>query len=160
MKCENCSGNPKCILTQNGYQCPVCEAYFWDKKKIGLTFGVFDILHRGHINLLKNAKDRVDKLIVCLSTAEYCIHVKGKTPIMSFNDRKLILESIIYIDAVDYQSIEFSKADAVKKYKPDYLFVGDDWTPETYKGEGLGVEVIYLPHTKGISSTILRERLK
>jgi len=129
------------------------------EKKIGLTTGCFDMLHEGHINLLKNAKKYVDVLIVCLSDDEYSLKHKGKKPVIKLEERKRVLQNLDIVDAVDVQSLTFGKADLIKKYKPDYLFVGDDHLKD-YNGEGLGVPVIYLPYTKGISSTMLRENIK
>lgn len=123
---------------------------------VGLTWGAFDILHVGHLNLLRNAKKRCDRLVVCVSDDEYIEKVKGHKPFMKFSDRMNIIKSIKFVDDVDIQTLKFAKKDAVKKYKPSVLFVGDDWTPETYGGEGLGIPVVYLPYTKDISSTKLR----
>ncbi len=129
------------------------------KYNIGLTFGAFEHFHHGHLNLLRNAKGFCSKLIVCVSDDEYIKTYKNHAPIFSFEERKVVIEAVKYVDKVDRQSINFSKADAVKKYKPDVLFVGDDWNKKTYKGEGLGVPVVYLPHTKGISSTKIRNKI-
>ncbi len=131
------------------------------KKKYdtGLTFGAFEHFHYGHLNLLRNAKKLCDKLIVCVSDDEYIKTHKNYKPILSWEKRKVVVEAIQYVDKIDKQSKNFSKADAVKKYKPDVLFVGDDWTPQTYSGEGLGILVIYLPHTKGISSTAIKKKI-
>ncbi len=125
-----------------------------DKLKIGLTWGAFDIFHIGHLNLLKNAKNKCDILIVCVSDDEYIKKVKEYEPFASLEDRLKAIRNIEFVDCVDIQSLKFTKEEAIKKYKPDVLFVGDDWTSKTYKGEGLGVSVAYLPHTKGISSTL------
>lgn len=126
------------------------------KYDVGITFGAFEYFHYGHVNLLKNAKKFCNKLIVCVSDDEYIKTHKNHTPAMSWMERKTVVEAIKYVDRVEKQSNKFSKADAVKKHKPDVLLVGNDWTPETYTGEGLGVPVIYLPYTKSISSTKLR----
>ena len=77
---------------------------------------------------------------------------------MPLKERMWIVEHNKYVDGVDVQSFLFGKKEAIKKYKPEVLFVGDDWTPQTYTGEGLGVPVVYLKHTDGISSTLLREK--
>lgn len=130
-----------------------------NKKKynIGLTFGAFEHFHHGHVNLLKNAKKMCNKIIVCVSDDEYIGTYKNHKPLQSWQQRKMVVEAIKYVDKVDKQSKNFSKADAVKKYNPDVLFVGNDWNPKTYTGEGLGVPVIYLPYTDGISSTKIKK---
>ena len=125
----------------------------------GLTFGAFDLFHKGHLNLLESIKYRCKKLIVCVSDDEYVEKHKGKKPVMSYVDRKKMVESIKYVDVVNIQSLGFGKLQAINTYRPDALFVGNDWNRKTYTGEGLGVPVIYLPYTKGISTTILREEL-
>jgi len=131
-----------------------------NKEKIGLTFGAFDLFHIGHLNLLRQAKSRCDKLIVCISDDEYVKEYKGKKTIIPFEDRFRIIIACIYVDDVDIQSHGYSKRDAVKEYKPDVLFVGDDWSPQTYTGEGLGVPVFYLRHTDGVSTTLLVDKIK
>ena len=92
---------------------------------IGYSCGVFDLLHIGHINLLKNAKSMCDKLIVGLSTDE-CIKYKFKNTVIKYEDRKIILESIKYVDSVIPQT-DTNKYEAWKKLKFNILFVGDDW---------------------------------
>lgn len=130
------------------------------KADVGLTFGAFEHFHHGHVNLLKNAKKMCKKLIVCVSNDEYIETKKGHTPLLDYKKRQVVVSAIRYVDTVDRQSLKFSKKDAIKKYRPDVLFVGDDWTPETYGGEGLGVPVIYLPHTEEVSSTLIRLGIK
>ena len=127
--------------------------------KIGICFGVWDLFHIGHLNLIKNAKELCEELYVCVSTDEYVEKIKGKTPIYSYNDRKKIVKAIKYVDLVAPQSLQFGKAEAIELYKPDVIFVGSDWNKDTFSGEGLGVPVIYLPHTDGISSTIIAEKM-
>jgi len=127
------------------------------KYKRGITFGAFEIFHQGHYNLLKNAKAQCEELIVCISTDGYIRKIKGHEVEISFNLRKKIVEAIKFVDFVDLQSLGFGKKYNVKRYKPDVIFVGDDWNPKTFTGEGLGVKVVYLPRTKGISSSQLRQ---
>ena len=131
-----------------------------DKKYVvGLTFGAYEHFHYGHVNLLKNAKKLCNKLIVCVSDDEYIKEHKKHHPLQTYKKRAMVVGAIRYVDAVDRQGLRFSKKEAIKKHRPDVLFVGDDWTPDTYAGEGLGVPVIYLPHTKEISSTIIKSKL-
>ncbi|MBQ8778584.1 MAG: adenylyltransferase/cytidyltransferase family protein [Alistipes sp.] len=132
--------------------------------KIGYTTGVFDMFHIGHLNILKRAKEQCDFLIVGVSTDELVQHDKNKTPIIPFNDRCKIVEAIKYVDKVVPQ-IDKNKFRAWELYKFDKMFVGSDWQgTETWKRfeeqfKPFGVEIIYLPHTDGISSTILRKLL-
>jgi len=128
------------------------------KNKIGLCFGVWDLFHEGHRNLLTNAKKQCDTLIVCVSDSEYSLEHKNKIPINMLYKRKKDVSDFKSVDGINVQSLIFGKKEAIEKYKPDVLFVGDDHIND-YTGEGLGVPVVYLTYTKGISSTILRKRL-
>jgi len=128
--------------------------------KLGLTFGVFDMFHIGHLKLLQNAKKMCDELIVCVSTDVYCKHRKGKKPMIPLRDRMQIIRALSVVDKVDIQSESFTKYDAIEEFMPNVLFVGDDWTPKTYEGLGNGIPVEFLPYTKNVSSTILRKKLE
>lgn len=131
------------------------------KYKRGITFGAFDPIHIGHIKLFERAKEMCDELIVFVSTKEYIEENKKRRERYQFKDRIKSVSAIKYVDQVSAQGktslngIAFSKEDAVSAFNPDVIFVGDDWTPETFTGEGLGVKVEYLPYTKGVSSTLL-----
>lgn len=128
--------------------------------KLGMTWGGYDVLHIGHINLFKNAKELVcEELVVCVSSDAYLLKHKGRAPVVPFVERVAMVRAIKYVDYVQEQTLLFGKKEAIEQYKPDVLIVGSDWTPETYEGEGLGVPVVYLPHTDGTSSTLLREKL-
>lgn len=131
---------------------------------IGYTTGVYDMFHIGHLNILRKAKEQCDFLIVGVSTDELVQHEKNKTPIIPFVDRCAIVESIKYVDKVVPQ-IDKNKLGAWEKYHFNKMFVGSDWkgSDAWQKFETqftpLGVEIIYLDHTDGISSTLLREKL-
>ena len=127
------------------------------KYKRGITFGAFEIFHQGHYNLLKNAKAQCEELIVCVSDDEYIKKHKGHIPVILYPLRKEIVRGIKFVDRVDIQCDMATKKNLVYYWEPDVIFVGDDWTPETFGGEGLGVPVVYLPRTKGISSSQLRK---
>lgn len=136
-----------------------------DKKyRIGYTTGVYDMFHMGHLNILKRAKEQCEFLIVGVTTDELCLQRKNKRPIIPEADRIAIVEAIRYVDKVVPQR-DMDKRKAVEAYHADAVFVGSDWkgTPawERYEQElaQLGCTVVYLDHTDGISSTILRERL-
>lgn len=130
---------------------------------IGYTCGVYDIFHEGHVELLKNAKSMCDKLIVGLTTDEQ-VSYKGKYPIMSYNQRKIVLESNKYVDLVIPQH-NHDKVDAWLKLKFDILFVGDDWyNSEQWNNyekrlKEFGVKVVYFPYTRGISTTLLKRHI-
>lgn len=135
------------------------------KYKIGYTTGVFDMFHIGHLNILKRAKEQCEYLIVGVTSDELCYERKNKYPIVSEKDRIEIVAAIKYVDEVVIQN-DMDKLDAVEKYKVNAVFVGSDWKGtsswERYEKEFAEVDctVEYLPHTDGISSTILREKLK
>lgn len=131
---------------------------------IGYTTGVYDMFHIGHLNILKRAKEQCDYLIVGVSTDELVQHDKNKTPIIPFAERCAIVEAIKYVDKVVPQT-DKNKFGAWEKYHFNKMFVGSDWkgTPQWEAFEKqfspVGVEIVYLDHTDGISSTILRDRL-
>lgn len=131
---------------------------------IGYTTGVYDMFHIGHLNILRRAKEQCDFLIVGVSTDELVQHDKHKTPIIPFADRCAIVEAIKYVDKVVPQ-IDKNKLAAWDKYKFNKMFVGSDWkNTEVWNGfekqfAPLGVQIVYLNHTDGISSTILREKI-
>lgn len=134
------------------------------KMIIGYTTGVFDMFHIGHLNILKRAKEKCDFLIVGVSTDEVVQKYKNKTPVIPFEERMEIVSAIKYVDKVVAQET-MDKMIAWEKLHFNVLFHGDDWKGSNmYKSiekrlEEVGVEVVFLPHTDGISSTILRDRL-
>lgn len=116
-----------------------------------ITYGTFDLLHVGHIRLLKRIKKLGDNLIVGLSTDEFNL-VKGKKSIYSFADRKEILESLEYVDKVIPENNWEQKITDIKKHQVDLFVMGDDWSGKfDYLMEF--TEVCYLPRTQGISTT-------
>lgn len=134
------------------------------KYKIGYTTGVYDMFHIGHLNILKRAKEQCEYLIVGVTTDELCKKRKNKTPIICQEERMEIVKAIRYVDQVVLQD-NMDKIQPVKEHNVDAVFVGSDWkgTPawEQYEKEfaAVGCTVVYLDHTDGISSSILRERL-
>lgn len=135
------------------------------KKIIGYTTGVYDMFHIGHLNILQRAKAQCDYLIVGVSTDELVQKEKNKKPIIPFHERCKIIEAIKYVDMVVPQENK-DKLAAWKKYSFDKMFVGSDWkgTPQWDKYEEQffphNVEIVYLPHTDGVSSTELTNILK
>lgn len=125
-------------------------------KKV-ITYGTYDLIHVGHINLLKRAKAFGDYLIVAISSDEFNA-IKGKKAHFSFEDRKTILESIKYVDEVIVENTWEQKIEDIKKYNIDVFVMGDDWKGKfDYLKEYC--EVVYLPRTKGISTTKIKEDL-
>lgn len=135
------------------------------KKIIGYTTGVYDMFHIGHLNVISRAKSQCDYLIVGVSTDELVQKEKNKIPVIPFEERVSIVESIKYVDKVVPQ-YDKNKFGAWEKYRFDKMFVGSDWegTPQWKKYEDefkdYGVEIVYLPHTDGISSTLLTGVIK
>lgn len=131
---------------------------------IGYTTGVYDMFHVGHLNILRRAKEQCDYLIVGVSTDELVLHDKHKIPIISFENRCRIVESIRYVDEVIPQ-VDKNKFGAWEKLHFDKMFVGSDWqgTPQWNSYEKqfaeVDVEIVYLSHTDGISSSLLREKI-
>lgn len=135
------------------------------KYKIGYTTGVFDLFHIGHLNILKRAKEQCDYLIVGVSTDELVESYKNKTPVISFEERKAIVEAIKYVDEVIPQTT-MNKFEAWEKKHFDVIFHGDDWkNSKMYKEneeklKAVGVEFVYFPYTKTTSSTMVKDVLK
>ena len=132
------------------------------KYKVGYTAGVYDMFHVGHLNIIMNAKQYCEHLIVAVSTDEVVWQNKHKKPIINFKDRVRIVEAIRYVDMVVPQNDYMDKKSAAIKYGIDVMFVGDDWKWNRIEKElsEINVDVVYLPHTEGISSTVLREKMK
>ena len=122
------------------------------------------MFHIGHLNILRKAKEQCETLIVGVTSDELCYKRKQKYPIICEQDRIAIVEAIKYVDKVVVQN-DMEKIRPVKEFDIDAVFVGSDWkgTPSWIEYEKefakVGCCVVYLDHTDGISSTILREKL-
>lgn len=125
-------------------------------KKV-ITYGTFDILHVGHINLLRRARALGDYLIVAISTDNFN-DLKGKQAYYSFEQRKAILEAVRYVDQVIPEENWEQKAYDIKKYSVDIFVMGDDWKGKFDDLSSL-CEVRYLPRTIGISTTKIKTDL-
>ena len=125
-------------------------------KKV-ITYGTFDLLHAGHINILRRAKDLGDYLIVAVSSDEFNA-IKGKKAYHSFEDRKLILEAIRYVDEVIPEEHWEQKVEDVVDHNVDIFVMGDDWVGE-FDFLKDHCEVVYLPRTEGISTTKIKQDL-
>ncbi|NRG48522.1 glycerol-3-phosphate cytidylyltransferase [Bacillus sp. CRN 9] len=122
-----------------------------------LTYGTFDLLHWGHINLLKRAKDLGDHLTVAISTDDFN-RIKDKKAYHSYENRKMILESIRYVDKVIPENDWDQKIQDVIDNKIDIFVMGDDWKGK-FDFLKEYCEVIYLPRTVGISTSQIKEDL-
>lgn len=124
-----------------------------------ITYGTFDLLHYGHINLLRRAKALGDYLIVALSTDEFNSVAKHKTCYFSYEQRKALLESIRYVDLVIPEESWEQKVGDMKEYHIDTFVIGDDWKGKFDYLRDTGVEVVYLSRTPEISSTQIKSDL-
>lgn len=122
-----------------------------------ITYGTFDMLHYGHINLLRRAKCQGDYLIVALSTNEFN-EIKGKKCFFNYEERKLLLEAIRYVDLVIPESSWEQKSDDITKYNIDTFVIGDDWKGKFDFLKDL-CDVVYLDRTPEISTTMIKNNL-
>ena len=123
-----------------------------------ITYGTFDLLHAGHINLLRRAKELGDYLIVVVSTDEFNWNEKQKKCYFSYEERNKLVEAVRYVDLVIPEENWDQKISDVKEYHVDTFVMGDDW-----KGKFDFLkdycEVVYLPRTEGISTTKIKQDL-
>ena len=124
-----------------------------------LTYGTYDLLHYGHIRLLKRAKELGDYLIVAVSTDEFNA-IKGKKAYHDYETRKKMLEAVRYVDLVIPENNWDQKINDVKEYYADVVVMGEDWKGQE-KFEALRdyCEVVYLPRTEGVSTTKIKKEL-
>ena len=137
-----------------------------DKKyKVGYTTGVFDLFHIGHLNILRQAKERCEYLVVGVSTDDCVREYKHRMPVIPFEERIAIVKAIKYVDEAVSQNT-MNKLDAWDRIRFDALFHGDDWKGsalyDEYEKEfaEVGVHLVFLPHTIGTSSTEVARRLQ
>jgi glycerol-3-phosphate cytidylyltransferase len=135
------------------------------KYEVGYTTGVFDMFHIGHLNILRKAKAQCNHLIVGVTLDEVVQQYKDKTPVIPFEERMQIVGAIKYVDEVVPQ-VSMDKMEAWKRLHFDVMFHGNDWQGSTmydkivYDFKSVGVDVVFLPHTDGISSSKLTEFVK
>ena len=130
-----------------------------DVKRV-ITYGTFDLLHYGHINLLRRAKQYGDYLIVALSTDDFNWNQKRKKCYFSFDKRKALLEAIRYVDLVIPEESWDQKVTDVREYHIDTFVMGDDWKGEFDFLKNEGVDVVYMPRTPEVSTTQIKRDLK
>ena len=125
-----------------------------------LTYGTFDLLHYGHIRLLKRAKELGDYLIVAVSTDEFNA-IKNKKSYHDYETRKKMLEAIRYVDLVIPEKTWEQKLDDVKEFNVDVVVMGSDWAgSDKFDYLKEYCEVVYLDRTEGISTTKIKKDLK
>jgi len=131
------------------------------KYRIGYTQGVFDMFHIGHLNLINNAKAQCDYLIVGVNSDALVEEYKHKRPVICESERQAIVASIKGVDECVIADT-LDKLEALERFHFDAIFIGDDWKGNSrweQTGEDMrkrGAELVFLPHTQGISSTELR----
>lgn len=134
------------------------------KYKKGFTVGTFDLFHSGHLNLLRQAKEYCEYLIVGIHSDEWVMRCKNRSTVIPYRERADIVAAIRYVDEV-VKNESFSKLEAWHGLHFDVAFIGDDWkgTDVWNRIEAelkeVGCDVIYIPYTYGISTTELRRRL-
>ncbi len=124
-----------------------------------ITYGTFDLLHYGHINILKRAKGLGDYLIVALSTDEFNLRQKNKICYFTYEQRKQLLEAIRYVDLVIPETCWEQKKTDVQEYHIDTFVMGDDWKGKFDFLKEEGIEVVYFPRTPEVSSTQIKTDL-
>lgn len=138
------------------------------KYKRGITVGVFDFFHTGHLNLLERCKEMCDELIVAICDDNYVQDIKHKTPVFDENDRVRLIGALECVDSsvlVNFEETD-NKLLLHERFGFDVLFSGDDWKgSERYKKteeefSHIGVSIEYLPYTKGISTTDIINKIK
>lgn len=135
------------------------------EKVIGYTQGTFDMFHIGHLNLIKNAKRHCDYLVVGVNSDDLVESYKNKRPIIPLDERVEIMRAIKYVDEVIVTNT-LDKKEIWEKVRFNEIYIGDDWKGnERWEKTGkemeqLGAKLVFLPYTKDISSTMLREKLK
>lgn len=124
-----------------------------------ITYGTFDLLHYGHINLLRRAKQQGDYLIVALSTDEFNWNSKQKKCYFEYERRKALLEAIRFVDLVIPENNWEQKTEDIKLYNVDTFVIGDDWKGK-FDFLKEHCEVVYLPRTPEISTTQIKQEIK
>lgn len=134
------------------------------KPVVGYTTGIFDLFHIGHVNLLRRAKAECDRLIVGVTTDDLCFELKGRRPVIPFEERLAIVGEMQCVDAVHAETVD-DKFEAWARLRFDVIFKGDDWKGSAKwlayekRFRVVGVKVHYFPYTQHTSSTLLKSVL-
>jgi glycerol-3-phosphate cytidylyltransferase len=134
------------------------------------TGGTFDMFHQGHVNLLRGCRELFDftYVVVGLNTDSFIEEYKGKPPIISYSDRRAVLEACKYVDKVVPNTHGADSKPTIERVRPDYIVIGDDWKSKDYFKQmgfdqnwlnSMGISLIYLPYTRHISTTEIKKRL-
>ena len=135
------------------------------------TGGTFDLFHAGHVNFLKKCKDIAGisgRVVVSLNTDEFIKEYKGKPPIVNFSDRMAVLKACRYVDQVVANSGGADSKPTILEIKPNIIAIGTDWARKDYYKQmqftqdwldEKNISLIYIPYTKGISSTEIKQRI-
>lgn len=139
--------------------------------KIIYTGGTFDLFHAGHVNFLKQCRriaGKDGKVIVALNPDNFVQTFKGKYPVYNYDQRRIILESCIYVDQVISNLGGSDSRGTILTVKPDFIVIGSDWAQKDYYKQmrftqswldNNNIGLIYVPYTENISSSVIRERL-
>jgi glycerol-3-phosphate cytidylyltransferase len=137
------------------------------KQTIVYTGGTFDLFHAGHVNFLRQCK-KIGKVIIALNTDEFIKEFKGKSPIMTYQERHDVLLSCRYVDEVIKNISGADSKPSIISVMPDFIIVGDDWAKKDYYKQmqftqewldKLNITLAYIPYTRGISTTEVKKRL-
>lgn len=135
------------------------------------TGGTFDLFHSGHVNLLKRCKELAGAdgvVIVSLNGDEFVSKYKGQPPVCSFEERKMVLQSCVYVDEVIMNSGDEDSTVAIKIANPNYIVIGSDWANRDYYKQmnftqdwldSMQIGLVYVPYTKGVSSSSIKKRI-
>ena len=131
------------------------------------TGGTFDLFHSGHVNLLRRCSELGD-VVVSLNTDEFIEGYKGKPPVLSYQEREAVLKSCKYVDQVVPNVGGGDSKIAIELVQPDYIAIGSDWAKKNYYEQmgfdqdwldARGIGLVYIPYTKGVSSTNIKGRI-
>ena len=132
------------------------------------TGGTFDLFHSGHVNFLYHCKKLSDRVVVSLNTDEFIEEYKGKKPILSYNDRKKVLQACKYVDYVAENIGGKDSKLSISSVNPDIIAIGDDWAKKDYyKQMGFtqkwldenDITLLYIPYTQNISTTQIKSKI-
>ena len=130
--------------------------------KTGITFGTFDMFHYGHLRILERSRALCDRLVVGVASDEFNMRkAKHRVPVFPWEQRAAIVGALKCVDEVFKEECEEKKADYIREHHADVFIIGADYEGKfDWIREKLGVEVVYLPRTPGVSTTDLISKIK